>query len=146
MGLVGESGCGKSTVALGVMQDLGSERSHCCGALYKFKVIDDLNQYCTSVRGNNISFISQEPMTSLNPLHTIEKQLGESLAIHQGLRGLVLQGSYFGVIVKGWDSRSNHAFKVLSTSTVRWAEAKSYDCYGSGLNHHFLYWMSQQQL
>ena len=38
-------------------------------------------------RGNDISFIFQEPMTSLNPLHTIEKQLGESLALHQGLTG-----------------------------------------------------------
>ena len=39
------------------------------------------------VRGNDISFIFQEPMTSLNPLHTIERQLGESLALHQGLTG-----------------------------------------------------------
>ena len=39
------------------------------------------------VRGNNISFIFQEPMTSLNPLHTIEKQLRESIELHQGLRG-----------------------------------------------------------
>ena len=39
------------------------------------------------VRGNDISFIFQEPMTSLNPLHTIEKQLGESLALHQGVVG-----------------------------------------------------------
>ena len=37
------------------------------------------------MRGNDISFIFQEPMTSLNPLHTIEKQLAESLALHQGL-------------------------------------------------------------
>jgi microcin C transport system ATP-binding protein len=39
------------------------------------------------VRGNDISFIFQEPMTSLNPLHTIERQLTESLALHQGLSG-----------------------------------------------------------
>jgi microcin C transport system ATP-binding protein len=39
------------------------------------------------VRGNDISFIFQEPMTSLNPLHTLEQQLAESLALHQGLRG-----------------------------------------------------------
>ena len=43
------------------------------------------------IRGNDISFIFQEPMTSLNPLHTIEKQLGESLSVHQGLRGQPLQ-------------------------------------------------------
>jgi microcin C transport system ATP-binding protein len=40
-----------------------------------------------AIRGNDISFIFQEPMTSLNPLHTIERQLGESLALHQGLTG-----------------------------------------------------------
>jgi microcin C transport system ATP-binding protein len=39
------------------------------------------------MRGNRISFIFQEPMTSLNPLHTLEKQLAESLLIHQGLTG-----------------------------------------------------------
>ncbi|MEO0525563.1 MAG: ABC transporter ATP-binding protein, partial [Pseudomonadota bacterium] len=39
------------------------------------------------IRGNDISFIFQEPMTSLNPLHTIEKQIGESLGLHQGLTG-----------------------------------------------------------
>jgi len=44
-------------------------------------------QSLQSVRGNDISFIFQEPMTSLNPLHTIEKQLMESLALHQGLVG-----------------------------------------------------------
>ena len=40
-----------------------------------------------AVRGNDISFIFQEPMTSLNPLHSIERQLTESLALHQGLTG-----------------------------------------------------------
>ncbi len=39
------------------------------------------------MRGNDISFIFQEPMTSLNPLHTIGRQIGESLALHQGLTG-----------------------------------------------------------
>jgi microcin C transport system ATP-binding protein len=39
------------------------------------------------VRGNDISFIFQEPMTSLNPLHTLEKQIAESLSLHQGLSG-----------------------------------------------------------
>ena len=39
------------------------------------------------VRGNDITIIFQEPMTSLNPLHTIEKQIGEILSLHQGLTG-----------------------------------------------------------
>ncbi|WP_446720202.1 ATP-binding cassette domain-containing protein, partial [Leisingera sp. ANG-DT] len=44
-------------------------------------------RHLMQVRGNDISFIFQEPMTSLNPLHTIERQLEESLALHQGLAG-----------------------------------------------------------
>ena len=46
------------------------------------------------VRGNDISFIFQEPMTSLNPLHTIEQQLGEILALHQGLTGDARAGAH----------------------------------------------------
>tara|TARA_B100000963_G_C22119790_1_gene448514 strand:- start:67 stop:423 length:357 start_codon:yes stop_codon:yes gene_type:complete len=69
MGLVGESGCGKSTVALGVMQDLGAN-GNIVGGSIKFKGTDlgslndsDLSQ----IRGSEIAMIYQEPMASLNP-------------------------------------------------------------------------------
>ena len=52
------------------------------------------------VRGNDISFIFQEPMTSLNPLHTIEKQLGESLALHQGLTGTAARARIVDLLQK----------------------------------------------
>ncbi|MFN7268524.1 MAG: ABC transporter ATP-binding protein [Cereibacter sp.] len=86
--LVGESGSGKSVTALSTVSLLpdsavvtGSVRYN--GAEMVGAAEPDLRR----VRGNDISFIFQEPMTSLNPLHTIRTQLGESLALHQGLTG-----------------------------------------------------------
>ena len=86
--LVGESGSGKSVTALstvGLLPDSaqisGSVRY--LGAEMVGASLAELRR----VRGNDISFIFQEPMTSLNPLHTIEKQLSESLTLHQGLSG-----------------------------------------------------------
>ncbi len=52
------------------------------------------------VRGNDISFIFQEPMTSLNPLHTIEKQIGESLALHQGLSGAAARARILDLLTR----------------------------------------------
>jgi len=86
--LVGESGSGKSVSALSTVQLLG-DNSHVEGSV-TFKgqeMIGASDARLREVRGNDISFIFQEPMTSLNPLHTLEKQLAESIELHQGLRG-----------------------------------------------------------
>ncbi|MCG7623311.1 dipeptide ABC transporter ATP-binding protein [Epibacterium sp. Ofav1-8] len=87
VGLVGESGCGKSTVALGVMQDLG-KNGRIVGGSIKFKG-RDLAEMSTEelrdVRGNEIAMIYQEPMASLNPAMKIGKQLMEVPMIHEGL-------------------------------------------------------------
>ncbi len=86
--LVGESGSGKSVTALstvGLLPDSATVTGH---VTYQgTEMIGAPEPTLRRVRGNDISFIFQEPMTSLNPLHTIERQLGESLALHQGLRG-----------------------------------------------------------
>jgi microcin C transport system ATP-binding protein len=87
--LVGESGSGKSATALSVMKLLPPSAYHPSGAI-RFKGQDLLPMsegQIRDVRGNDISIIFQEPMTSLNPLHTIEKQIGEILLLHQGLAG-----------------------------------------------------------
>jgi peptide/nickel transport system ATP-binding protein len=86
MGLVGESGCGKSTVALGVMQDLGVN-GRVVGGSIKFKG-RDLNEMSQEelrdIRGSEIAMIYQEPMASLNPAMKISKQLMEVPMIHEG--------------------------------------------------------------
>ena len=87
VGLVGESGCGKSTVALGVMQDLGVN-GRIVGGSVKFKG-RDLGEMSAEelrdIRGSEIAMIYQEPMASLNPAMRIGKQLMEVPMIHQGL-------------------------------------------------------------
>ncbi|WP_306111686.1 MULTISPECIES: ABC transporter ATP-binding protein [Roseovarius] len=87
VGLVGESGCGKSTVALGVMQDLGVN-GRIVGGTIKFKG-RDLSQMSAKelrdIRGNEIAMIYQEPMASLNPAMKIGKQLIEVPMIHEGI-------------------------------------------------------------
>ena len=87
LGLVGESGCGKSTVALGVMQDLGVNGRIVGGAI-KFKG-EELNtmspERLRDIRGSEIAMIYQEPMASLNPAMKIAKQLMEVPVIHEGV-------------------------------------------------------------
>ena len=86
--LVGESGSGKSVSALSTVSLLGDSALVEGSVTYDgVEMVGASEKHLMQVRGNDISFISQEPMTSLNPLHTIEKQLEESLALHQGLQG-----------------------------------------------------------
>ncbi|WP_417668385.1 ABC transporter ATP-binding protein [Roseibium sp.] len=86
--LVGESGSGKSVSALSVLKLLPyPSASHPSGKVL-FKGADLLHadeKAMRKVRGNEISMIFQEPMTSLNPLHTVEKQIAEILKIHRGM-------------------------------------------------------------
>jgi microcin C transport system ATP-binding protein len=88
--LVGESGSGKSVTALSVMKLLPyPAASHPTGTVH-FKGQELLSlpeREIRHVRGNDITIIFQEPMTSLNPLHTIEKQIGEILLLHSGITG-----------------------------------------------------------
>ncbi len=88
--LVGESGSGKSVSANSILRLLPyPSASHPSGeVLFKGKdLLKASERVLREVRGNDITMIFQEPMTSLNPLHTIEKQIAEILALHQGLTG-----------------------------------------------------------
>jgi peptide/nickel transport system ATP-binding protein len=85
VGLVGESGCGKSTVALGVMQDLG-KNGQVVGGTIKFKgrdLAEMSEEELRDIRGSEIAMIYQEPMASLNPAMKIGRQLMEVPMIHQ---------------------------------------------------------------
>src|SRR5712671_2095688 len=88
--LVGESGSGKSVTALSVLKLLPYPSAHHPTGSIRFKgeeLLDRTESEIRHVRGNDITIIFQEPMTSLNPLHTIEKQIGEILLLHGGLVG-----------------------------------------------------------
>ncbi|EKD60806.1 MAG: hypothetical protein ACD_54C00543G0002 [uncultured bacterium] len=86
--LVGESGSGKSVTALSTVGLLPESATVTGSVRYLGREMVGASQAdLRRVRGNDISFIFQEPMTSLNPLHTIERQLAESLGLHQGLGG-----------------------------------------------------------
>ena len=90
--LVGESGSGKSVSALSTVSLLGDTAVVEGSVTYDGQqMIGASDALLRKVRGNDISFIFQEPMTSLNPLHTIDKQLAESLTLHQGLTGAALR-------------------------------------------------------
>jgi microcin C transport system ATP-binding protein len=90
LALVGESGSGKSVTALSVLQLLPYPHAKHPSGSIRFKgeeLVGAPERRLRGVRGNRIAMIFQEPMTSLNPLHTIEKQIGETLRIHKGLSG-----------------------------------------------------------
>ncbi|KAA1185496.1 ABC transporter ATP-binding protein [Rhizobium tropici] len=90
LALVGESGSGKSVSANSILKLLPyPTASHPSGEiLFKGKdLLKASDNELRAVRGNDITMIFQEPMTSLNPLHSIEKQISEILALHQGMTG-----------------------------------------------------------
>ena len=86
--LVGESGSGKSVTALSVLKLLPYPAAGHPSGQVRFKgedLLDRDDADLRRVRGNDITMIFQEPMTSLNPLHTIERQIGEILTLHRGM-------------------------------------------------------------
>src|SRR5271166_3331047 len=90
LALVGESGSGKSVTALSILRLLPYPAARHPSGAVNFKGTDLLKldeRQMRRVRGDDISIVFQEPMTSLNPLHTIEKQIGEILLLHRGLTG-----------------------------------------------------------
>ena len=88
--LVGESGSGKSVTALSILQLLPyPAATHPHGSSIRFKgkeLLGAPKANLQAIRGNEIAMIFQEPMTSLNPLHTVQKQVSEVLQLHQGMR------------------------------------------------------------
>ena len=88
LGLVGESGCGKSVTALSILQLLRCPPAEIQGNI-RFEGVNLLNldqEAIRKVRGSAISMIFQEPMTSLNPVLTIGEQISEAVRLHEGMR------------------------------------------------------------
>ena len=88
LGVVGESGCGKSVTALSVLRLVANPPGRIVGGTIRFQgrnLLEISDAEMERIRGNEISMIFQEPMTSLNPLYTVGKQIAEAVALHQGL-------------------------------------------------------------
>jgi len=88
LGVVGESGCGKSVTALSVMRLVPDPPGRVVAGEIRFKGRDLLalpEEEMRRIRGNQISMVFQEPMTSLNPVYTVGEQIGEGARLHQGL-------------------------------------------------------------
>jgi oligopeptide/dipeptide ABC transporter ATP-binding protein len=88
LGVVGESGCGKSVTALSVLRLVANPPGRIVGGAIRFdgrNLLDVSEAEMEKIRGNDISMIFQEPMTSLNPLFTVGGQISEAIALHQGL-------------------------------------------------------------
>lgn len=91
LAIVGESGAGKSLLALSILQLLPYPHAHHpSGEIYLSgqPLVGKSDALLEAIRGNKVAMIFQEPMTSLNPLHTVQKQIAETLLIHKGLRGI----------------------------------------------------------
>jgi microcin C transport system ATP-binding protein len=101
--LVGESGSGKSVSALSIVQLLPYPQAfHPSGEILfgGENLVGAGEKVLRSIRGGRISMVFQEPMTSLNPLHTIERQVGEMLILHKGLRGAAVKARVVELLKK----------------------------------------------
>ncbi len=88
LGVVGESGCGKSVSALSILRLVANPPGRIVGGTIRFEgknLLELSEAEMEKIRGNDISMIFQEPMTSLNPLFTVGGQIAEAVALHQGL-------------------------------------------------------------
>jgi oligopeptide/dipeptide ABC transporter ATP-binding protein len=89
LGIVGESGCGKSITALSIMGLVPQPPGRIVGGTIRLKgedLLEAADARLRQVRGNDISMIFQEPMTSLNPVFTIGDQIAETVMLHEGLK------------------------------------------------------------
>jgi oligopeptide/dipeptide ABC transporter ATP-binding protein len=88
LGVVGESGCGKSVTALSILRLVANPPGRIVGGAIRLagtNLLELTESKMESIRGNDISMIFQEPMTSLNPLLTVGRQIAEAIALHRGL-------------------------------------------------------------
>jgi len=85
--IVGESGCGKSVTSMSILRLIAEPPGKIAGKiLFQGRDLLELSQHdMRQIRGNSISMIFQEPMTSLNPVLTVGRQIGETLELHQGM-------------------------------------------------------------
>ena len=134
LALVGESGSGKSVSALSILKLLPYPPAEHPSGSINFngqELLDADERDLRKVRGNDITMIFQEPMTSLNPLHSVERQIGEILEVHQDLGGAQGAPADHQPSDQGRHPRSGNATAGFSASIVRRAAAARHDRHGA---------------
>ncbi len=124
LAIVGESGSGKSVTAMSILRLLPPAAVVSGTALLKGEDILKLSERrLRGIRGAAITMVFQEPMTSLNPLHTIERQVGETLELHAGVKGAALRRRIIELLtevgIPDWYSRPGALAVGLSASALR---------------------------
>lgn len=135
LGIVGESGSGKSVTAYSIMQILAPTGKIVSGSV-KFdgqELVGADEKLLRSVRGNRISIIFQDPMTSLNPTYTIGRQLMEAILLHTDRQPPSGARTGGGDAEAGQRQRAGKAHEAVPVRAVgRYAAARN-DCYGAGV-------------
>ena len=133
LGIVGESGCGKSVSALSIMRLVASPPGRIVNGEVIFEGENLLEMDDTEmrhIRGNRIAMVFQEPMTSLNPVLTIGRQLTETLELHQGMtKAQALERAAEAAKYRR-DTRLRTAPEGLPSPVQRRHEAEGDDCHG----------------
>ena len=108
LALVGESGSGKSVTALSILRLLPCPPVEYLSGDIRFhgeSLLHASDQTLRGIRGNKIAMIFQEPMVSLNPLHTLEKQLYEVLSLHRGMRREAARAKFLTALIASVSAR-----------------------------------------
>ena len=111
IGVVGESGCGKSITALSIMGLLPKESTRISGGSIRFEnknLLETSEEALMNMRGKNIAMIFQEPMSSLNPLMSVEKQLMEPVCMHLNMNRQQAREHIIGILEKTGIPRSRN--------------------------------------
>ena len=135
LGLVGESGCGKSVTSLAIMGLLPPENSKVSGEV-RFEGRDLLTiapSELRDLRGARLAMIFQEPMTSLNPAYTIGDQIVEALQRHQGLDAAAARARAIEMLKLVRISIAREARRRLSAQALRRHAPARHDRHGAGL-------------
>ena len=126
LALVGESGSGKTVTALSILQLLPYPRARHPHGSIRFlgeELIGAKPERLREIRGNRIAMVFQEPMTSLNPLHRVERQIGEVLRLHKHLPENLARDSHPGTAASGRPAGGRAAAWAPSPTSFRAASA-----------------------
>jgi dipeptide transport system ATP-binding protein len=136
LAIVGESGCGKSVTAQSIMRLIPEPPGKITAGSIVFKgdeILSLSERKMRSIRGNTISMVFQDPMTSLNPVLNVRTQINECLRQHQAMSRAGGRSPGHRTVKPGRDTGSGGATEAIPSRVERWVTAKGDDRYGPGL-------------